>query len=35
MKDVSGRLKQVLSEGDAKRAQIQFFVDDWERRINA
>ena len=27
MKDVSGRLKQVLSEGDAKRAQIKFFVD--------
>ena len=27
MKDVSGRLKTVLSEGDAKRAQLSFFVD--------
>ena len=27
MKDISGRLKTVLSEGDAKRAQLSFFVD--------
>ena len=27
MKDVSSRLKTVLSEGDAKRAQLSIFVD--------